>query len=315
MFSGSIVALITPFFQGQVDEPALRSLIEWHIEQGSQGVLLCGSTGEGALMSPQERRHVLSISLDAAQGRFPVIMGCSSPSTADAVQMVKEAESLGATAALIMTPYYVKPTPEGIFRHFQEITKNSQLPLIIYNHPGRTGIDLSIPLLVRLVGLPTVVGVKDSGTDMRRPTQLRQAVSKPLCFLSGDDPIVAAYLAQGGDGAISTTANVAPKLYRNMMDTWKKGNLQAFSSLWDQLFPLHEALLLETNPSPLKFAVSLLGKCHNELRLPLVPVCTHTENSIRKVMIATKLLNLEEGCDDAEKENHKDSENFLSHMV
>jgi 4-hydroxy-tetrahydrodipicolinate synthase len=315
MFSGSIVALITPFFQGQVDEPALRSLIEWHIEQGSQGVLLCGSTGEGALMSHQERRRVLSISLDAAQGRFPVIMGCSSPSTADTVQMVKEAESLGAAAALIMTPYYVKPVPEGIFQHFQEVTKNSQLPLIIYNHPGRTGIDLSIPLLTRLVSLPTVVGVKDSGTDMRRPTQLRQAVSKPLCLLSGDDPIVAAYLAQGGDGAISTTANVAPKLYREMMEMWKKGNLQAFSSLWDRLFPLHEALLLETNPSPLKFAVSLLGKCHNEVRLPLVPVCAQTETRIRQLMTAIKLLNFEEDCNDTEKENHKDSQNFLSRVV
>jgi 4-hydroxy-tetrahydrodipicolinate synthase len=290
MFSGSIVALITPFFQDQVDETALRALVEWHIQQGSQGILLCGSTGEGALLTSQERNKILSVSLEVAQGRLPILMGCSSASTVEAIQMVKEAESLGAAAALIMTPYYVKPMPEGIYQHFEAISKASSLPIIIYNHPGRTGIDLSIPLLVRLANLPTVVGVKDSGTDMRRPIQLRQAVSKPLCFFSGDDPTTSPYLANGGDGFISTTANVAPKLCREMISAWHNQDMQTFTKIRDLLHPLHEVLLLETNPSPLKFGVSLLGKCHNILRLPLVPVSVTTEKEIRDTMASVGLL-------------------------
>ncbi|MDF3033336.1 MAG: 4-hydroxy-tetrahydrodipicolinate synthase [Alphaproteobacteria bacterium] len=290
MFSGSIVALITPFFQDQVDEAALRALVEWHVQEGTQGIVVCGCTGEGALLSPQERRQVLSVSVDAAGKRIPVIMGCSSPSTAEAIQMVQEAASLGAAGALVVTPYYVKPMPEGIFRHFQEITKASPLPLIIYNNPGRVVIDLPVSLLARLATLPTVVGVKDSGTDMRRLPQLRQVVSKPFCFLSGDDPTVTAYLAKGGDGAISTTANVAPKLYQEMIGAWQKQDFLKFSTIRDRLFPLHEALLMETNPSPLKFAVSLLGKCRNEVRLPLVPVSAPTEKMVRETMAATGVL-------------------------
>lgn len=290
MFSGSIVALITPFFQGQVDETALRALVEWQIEQGTHGIVVCGCTGEGALLSAQERQRVLSVTLDAARARIPVIMGCSSPSTAEVIQMVKEAESLGATAALVVTPYYVKPVPEGVFQHFQAITKASSLPLIIYNHPGRTMIDLPISLLTRLVALPTVVGIKDSGTDLRRPIQLRQEISKPFCFFSGDDPTAGAYLAKGGDGWISVTANVAPKLCQEMMGAWQGQDLQTFSRIRDRLFPLHEALLLETNPSPLKFAISLLGKCQNELRLPLVPISAQAEKVVQETMVKVGIL-------------------------
>ena len=290
MFSGSIVALITPFFQGQVDEGALRTLVEWQIQQGTHGIVLCGSTGEGSLLSPQERHQVLSITLDVARTRIPVIMGCSSPSTKEAIQMVRDAEVLGAAAALVVTPYYVKPMPEGVFQHFQEIAKASSLPLIIYNHPGRTSIDLPIQLLERLATLPTVIGIKDSGTDLRRPIQLRQKISKPFCFFSGDDPTAAAYLAQGGDGWISVTANVAPQLCQEMMCAWQNKDLSTFSTIRDQLFPLHEALLGETNPSPLKFAVSLLDKCRNELRLPLIPISSTSEEEIRKAMMLAGLL-------------------------
>lgn len=290
MFSGSIVALITPFFQGQVDEAALRALVEWQIEQGTHGIVVCGCTGEGALLSVQERQRVLSVTLDAARARIPVIMGCSSPSTAEVIQMVKEAESLGAAAALVVTPYYVKPVPEGVFQHFQAITKASSLPLIVYNHPGRTMIDLPISLLVRLAALPTIVGIKDSGTDLRRPIQLRQEISKPFCFFSGDDPTAGAYLAKGGDGWISVTANVAPKLCQEMMGAWQSQDLQTFSKVRDRLFPLHEALLLETNPSPLKFAISLLGKCQNELRLPLVPISPQAEKVVQETMVKVGIL-------------------------
>jgi 4-hydroxy-tetrahydrodipicolinate synthase len=290
MFSGSIVALVTPFFQDRIDEKALRDLVDWHCDQGAQAIVVCGSTGEGALLTPQERHQVLSVSLDAASKRIPIIMGCSSASTAEAAAMTKEAESLGAAAALVVTPYYVKPMPEGIFQHFQAISKASTLPLIIYNHPGRTSIDLSIDLLIRLATLTPVVGIKDSGTDLRRPIQLRQAISKPFCFFSGDDPTASAYLANGGDGCISVTANVAPKLCREMITAWKSQDLETFSKIRDLLSSLHEALLLETNPSPLKYAVSLLGKCHNEVRLPLVPVSPATEAKIKKAMAAVGLI-------------------------
>jgi 4-hydroxy-tetrahydrodipicolinate synthase len=290
MFSGSIVALITPFFQDQVDETALRQLVEWHIQEGTQGILVCGCTGEASLLSSDERKKVLSITLDAAKGRLPVLMGCSSPSTVETIQLVKEAQALGASAALVVTPYFVKPMPEGIFQHFEKISKSSSLPLIIYNHPGRTVIDLPVPLLVRLANLPTVVGFKDSGTDMRRPTQVRQEVSKPLCFLSGDDPTACAYLAQGGNGYISVTANVAPRHCREMIDAWNDSNLEHFSAMRDLLYPLHEALVMETNPAPLKYALSFLNRCKNDLRLPLVPVAENTQKVIQKVISSVGLV-------------------------
>lgn len=290
MFSGSIVALITPFFQDQVDETALRNLVEWHVQEGTQGIVVCGCTGEGALLTSNERQKVLSITLDATKGRIPVIMGCSSPSTIEAVEMVKEAEVLGASGVLVITPYFVKPMPEGIFQHFEKISEASHLPIIIYNHPGRTMIDLPISLLVRLAALPNVIGVKDSGTDMRRPIQLRQAVSKQLQFFSGDDPTASAYLAKGGHGYISVTANVAPKLCREVIESWNQQDLTKFSALRDLLYPLHEALVMETNPGPLKFALSLLGKSNNELRLPLVPVSPTTEKTVREAMMSVGLI-------------------------
>jgi len=290
MFSGSIVALMTPLFQDQVDKKALQDLIEWHVQEGTHGILVCGCTGEGALLTPEERSQVLSLSLEVAHKRIPILMGCSSPSTTEVVQMVQEAEQLGAAAAVVVPPYFVKPMPEGIFQHFQAIAQTSRLPLIVYNNPGRVGIDLSVSLLARLATLPTIIGVKDSGTDMRKPIQLRQIITKSFCFLSGDDPTTVAYLAKGGDGSISVTANVAPKLYRQMMDAWQGQDLSTFSKLRDQLFPLHEALLAETNPSPLKFAMSLLGKCQNEVRLPLMPVSSQTEKGIKQAMEAVGVL-------------------------
>lgn len=290
MFSGSIVALITPFNQGQVDEKALTHLLEWHIDQGTQGILVLGSTGEGALLTPQERHQVLSLTVTCVNKRIPVIAGCGSVSTSETVGLVRQAETLGVDAALVVTPYYVKPMAEGIFQHFQALSQASSLPLIIYNNPGRAVIDLSVPLLARLATLPTVVGIKDSSIDVIRLLRLRQAISKPLCYLSGDDPTTPAFMAHGGDGCISVTANVAPRLCFELIEAWQKKDMNRFAIIRDRLFPLHEALLSETNPSPLKFAVSLLGKCHNELRLPLIPVAPKTETMIRETMGTLGLL-------------------------
>lgn len=290
MFSDSIVALITPFFQGSVDKKALKNLVEWQILEGTQAIVACGSTGEALLLTPQERHEVLSTVLEAVNNRIPVIAGCGSASTAETLAMVQHAQSLGVAAALVVTPYYVKPMPEGVFQHFQAISQGSTLPIIIYNNPGRSVVDLSVPLIARLATLPTVVGIKDSHPDVSRPIALRQAISKPFCILSGEDGTASAFMANGGDGCISVTANVAPKLCQQMMTAWKTQDLKTFAKTRDQLMPLNTALFTETNPSGFKYAVSLLGKCHNELRLPLVPVSLSTEALVKSAMAETGLL-------------------------
>ena len=290
MFSGSIVALVTPFNQGKVDETALKSLVNWHRDEGTQGIVALGSTGEGALLTPEERLRVLSSVIETAGNRIPVIAGCGSPSTAEAVNMVQQAQTLGAAAALVVTPYYVKPGPEGIFQHFQAISETSSLPLIIYNNPGRCGIDLSVPLISRLATLSTVAGLKDSSTDLARPALLREAISKDFCLLSGDDPTAGPYLAQGGDGCISVTANIAPRLCQEMMKAWDSRTMPEFAKIQEQLMPLHEALATEVNPCPVKFGLSLLGRCRNELRLPLLPVTSATGQLVAGVMSVLELI-------------------------
>ncbi len=280
MFSGSIVALITPFHNGEVDFNALKKLVEWHISTGTHGIVACGSTGEGLLLNPQEWRQVLTTVVEVANKRIPVIAGCSLSSTREAIKMIQEAQALGADAALVVTPPYVKPSQEGVYQHFLTLHESSQLPLIIYNNPGRAVVDLSVDLIVRLSQLDRVVGIKDSSSDLTRLIQLREKITKPFAFLSGDDPTAAGYLALGGHGVISVTANVLPHLMAELTESWRQRHLERFAQLRDDLMPAHLALLAETNPAPLKFAVHTLGLCHNELRLPLLPVSQKTEELI-----------------------------------
>jgi 4-hydroxy-tetrahydrodipicolinate synthase len=281
MFSGSIVAIITPFHQGQVDSEALKKLVEWHIAEGTQGIVACGSTGESALLTAEERSQVIKTCVEAARKRIPIIVGCGAPSTAETIDMVKQAETLGADAILVVTPYYVKPNPEGVFRHFESISQASSLPIVIYNNPGRAVVDLSIDLIARLAEIPTVIGLKDSNTDLTRPILIRQKVQKDFCLLSGDDPTAAAYLAHGGHGCISVTANAAPAACQKLITFWQQGNLSKFAVYRDELLPLHQAMIAETNPAPAKYAVSVLGRCQNEMRLPLIPVTSQTEILIK----------------------------------
>jgi 4-hydroxy-tetrahydrodipicolinate synthase len=286
MFYGSIVALITPFRKGQIDLTALRKLVDWQIQEGTQGIVVCGSTGEALLLNASERRHVIETVVQQAKGRIPVIAGCGAPSTQEALAMTQEAKEIGCTAALVVTPFYVKPTEEGIYQHFKAIN-DVGLPIILYNHPGRSVIGMSVDLVVRLAELSNVVGIKDSCDDMTRAVKMRQRIQKPFCLLSGDDPIATAYLAQGGDGVISVSANVAPKQCRQVIQAWIDRDLDTFAVMRDKMLPLHESMVMETNPSPVKYAVSSLGMCDEEVRLPLIPVSEHTRETVRN---ALKLL-------------------------
>lgn len=283
IFSGSIVALITPFRNNEIDVKALQRLVSWHIQEGTQAIVACGSTGEAILLTPQERVCVLSTILEAANGQIPVIAGCGAPSTQETLDMVKQAKELGCAAALVVTPFYVKPTEEGIFQHFSALN-TIDLPILIYNNPGRAVVGLSVDLVVRLATLSNVVGIKDSCDDLTRVIKMRHLIQKPFSFLSGDDPIATAYLAHGGDGVISVTANVVPKQCHQLTQSWKNGDLSTFARLRDTLSHLHEAVLRETNPSPIKYAVSTLGYCEETVRLPLVPVTQKTKEMVQEAL-------------------------------
>lgn len=286
-FHGSIVALITPFRNTKVDVDALRRLVSWHIQEGTHAIVACGSTGEGALLTSEERQIVLSTVLDEAQGRLPIIAGCGSVSTHEAVSMAQEAKELGCAAALVVTPYYVKPSPEGIYQHFKALNEVG-MPIILYNNPGRSVINMSVDLVARLAELDQVVGIKDSCDDLSRVVKMRALIQKPFAYLSGDDPYASAYLAQGGHGFISVTANVAPKQCRQLVDAWEKKDLELFGQLRDLLMNVHNAMFQETNPTPVKYGVSYLGYCEETLRLPLLPPCQETKEAVQKALQRVK---------------------------
>ncbi len=284
MFSGSIVALVTPFSQGKIDEKALQDLVSWQIAQGTQGIVACGSTGEGALLTKTERDRVISLVIEAADKRIPVIAGCSAPSTQEVVEMAQDAKQLGADAILAMTPYYVKPSQQGLYQHFLSVHNSTDLPIIVYNNPARANVEISIDLFLQLAKLPNIVALKDSTNDISRPALMRSLLSKPFSLLCGDDPFTSAYLGQGGDGCISIAANVAPALCQKLMIAWKNNDRLSFNSLTQKLIPLHLSMFIETNPCPVKYAVSALGKIKNETRLPLLPVTSTTEEKVKSAM-------------------------------
>jgi 4-hydroxy-tetrahydrodipicolinate synthase len=284
MFQGSIIALVTPFQKGKIDERSLQDLVSWHYDQGTEGLVVCGSTGEANLLNKHERNKVISIVIEAANKRLPVIVGCGSPSTEQAAQMALDAKNLGADGILVATPYYVKPSQEGLYQHFSYINKAVDIPMILYSIPGRAVVEVSIDLLLKLSELENVVGLKDSTNDMSRPALMKSRLRKKISLLCGDDPYTSAYLAQGGDGAISVIGNIVPNFCRKLIDSWKSGNLEVFNKLTIQLAELSKTLFLETNPCPVKYALSALGKIENELRLPLLPVTKSTEEKVNDAL-------------------------------
>ena len=290
MFRGSIVALITPFRDGVVDEKAYRALIEWQIEQGTAGLVPCGTTGESATLDHDEHKRVVELCVEVTAGRVPVIAGSGSNATAEAIDLTHHAKQAGADAALVVTPYYNKPTQEGLYRHYQAINDAVDLPVIIYNIPARCVIDMSVETMRRLAKLPNIVGVKDATADLTRPIRTRLAIDEGFCQLSGEDGTALPFLAAGGHGCISVTANVAPALCAQMQQAWAAGDLAGAMALQDRLMPLHAALFCETNPAPVKYAASLLGKSSPDCRLPIAPLSDASRETVRRAMIEAGLL-------------------------
>lgn len=291
MFKGSIVALITPFREESFDEAAYRSLIEWHLEQGTHGFVACGTTGESPTLSHDEHRHVVETCVAAVAGRAPVIAGTGSNSTMEAIALTQHAEKAGADAVLVVTPYYNKPGQEGLYRHFKAIHDASGVPIIIYNIPGRCVIDMSVETMARLAELPRIIGVKDATADLTRPIRTRLAIGAGFCQLSGEDATALPFLAAGGHGCISVSANVAPAACARMQEAWQDGDVATASRLSDELSPLHAALFCEANPIPVKYAASLLGKCSADVRLPLQPISDPSKALVEKAMRASGLVN------------------------
>ena len=291
MFSGSLTALITPFANGQVDEAAFRKIVDWQLKQGTHALVPCGTTGESPTLSHDEDMRVTALCVEVAVGRVPVIAGTGSNSTAEAIRLTRNAKEVGADAVLVVTPYYNKPTQDGLFRHYEAIAAAVDIPIIIYNIPGRSVVDMSIDTMTRLAELPNIVGVKDATNDLARPLATRTAIGSEFCQLSGEDATVAAFLAQGGHGCISVTSNVAPRLCAELHRAWQGREYDRFEEIRDRLMPLHAALFCESSPGPVKYAASLLGKCAPDTRLPLAPIAESSRMRVDAAMREVGLLN------------------------
>ena len=290
MFSGSIPALVTPFTAGRVDEAAFRDLVDWQIEEGSSALVPCGTTGEVATLTAEEHRQVVRLCIEQARGRVPVIAGCGSYSTAASMQMMKVAEELGAAAALVVVPYYNKPSQAGIAAHFRALAEASDLPIIVYNVPGRTVADISVDTLAEVSRLPTVVGIKDATGNLARVTAQRLACGEQFCQLSGNDDMALGFNAMGGVGCISVTANVAPRLCAEFQKATLERDWNRALELQDRLFPLHVAMFADASPGPAKYA---LGKVRpgfpQDLRLPLTPPNDSARRAVDAALVTAGL--------------------------
>jgi 4-hydroxy-tetrahydrodipicolinate synthase len=290
-FRGSITALVTPFSNGAVDEDAFRAHINWQIECGTHGLVPVGTTGESPTLSHREHERVVEVCVEEARGRVPVIAGAGSNSTAEAIAFSQHAEKIGADALLIVTPYYNKPTQEGLYRHFKAINDAVGLPIIIYNIPGRSVIDMSVETMARLYELQNIVGVKDATANVARVSLQRQAMGPDFIQLSGEDATALGFMAHGGHGCISVTANIAPKLCSDFQTACLKGDYASALTIQDRLMPLHTTIFIETNPSPTKFALAALGRMQEDVRLPMIPVSERTRGEVRAAMVHAGLLN------------------------
>lgn len=291
MFHGSNVAIVTPFNHGGVDEEALRGLIEWHIESGTHGIVSCGTTGESATLSHEEHDRVVEFTLEVVNGRIPVIAGAGSNSTQEAIRRTQHAKSAGADGALLMVPYYNKPTQEGMFQHFRAIAEAVDIPIILYNVPGRTVVNMQPETVVRLAQIPNIVGIKEATGSLAQVSDVIGLCPDKFTVLSGEDSVVLPMYSVGGRGVISVTANVAPKDMAEMCDAAEEGDWQRARDLHYKLRPLSAAMFFETNPIPAKTALSLMGKIQGDLRLPLCPMGGGPREMLVETMKAYGLLN------------------------
>ncbi|MEQ1716734.1 MAG: 4-hydroxy-tetrahydrodipicolinate synthase [Hyphomicrobium sp.] len=290
MFKGSLTALITPFRNGELDEAALARLIDWQIREGTHGLVPVGTTGESPTLDFDEHKKVIDICVEAAKQRVPVIAGTGSNSTDEAIELSQYAEKAGADAVLIVTPYYNKPTQEGLYQHFKAINDAINIPIIIYNIPGRSIVDMSVATMGRLAQLKNIAGVKDATANLQRPSQQRLACGENFCQLSGEDGTALGFMAHGGRGVISVASNVAPRLVADMQNALLAGDFRKALIMQDRLMPLFEVMFVETNPAPVKYAVSRLGLCTADMRLPMVPLSDESKRAIDAVMQDLGLL-------------------------
>ncbi|MBS0252618.1 MAG: 4-hydroxy-tetrahydrodipicolinate synthase [Proteobacteria bacterium] len=290
MFRGSITALVTPFRNGQVDEAAFTRFIEWQISEGTHGLVPVGTTGESPTLDHDEHKRVIELAVATAKKRVPVIAGTGSNSTDEAVELSQYAEKIGADAVLIVTPYYNKPNQEGLYQHFKAINDAINIPIVIYNIPGRSVVDMSVATMARCYELKNIVGVKDATANLARPSQVRAALGPDFCQLSGEDATALGFIAHGGVGCISVASNVAPRLCADLQNACLAGDFKKALAIQDRLTPLHEVMFIETNPAPVKYAVSRLGFGTADMRLPMVPLSEASKRAIDQVLSDLDLL-------------------------
>jgi 4-hydroxy-tetrahydrodipicolinate synthase len=288
---GSLTALVTPFKNGKVDEDAFRALVDWQIAEGTQGLVPCGTTGESPTLSHEEHARVIELCVEQARGRVPVVAGAGSNSTDEAIMRTRHAREVGCDAVLHVTGYYNKPNQEGQYRHFMAIADAVDIPIILYNIPGRAVVGIAVETMARLAKHTNIIGVKDATADLNRPSRERLACGKDWLLLSGEDGTALGYNAHGGVGCISVTANVAPRLCAEFQAACTAGDYAKAREYQDRLMPLHDAMFCETNPGPVKYAVSLLGKCAADLRLPMIAPADAARAQIKKAMQDVGLIN------------------------
>ncbi|OPX19903.1 MAG: 4-hydroxy-tetrahydrodipicolinate synthase [Desulfobacca sp. 4484_104] len=290
MFQGAIVAIVTPFQNGQLDEEAYRQLIEFQIANGTHGIVPCGTTGESATLSHAEHKRVVEICIAQVNKRVPVIAGSGSNNTAEALELTKHAQTAGADAALMITPYYNKPTQEGLYQHYKKVAEATKIPIIVYNVPGRTSLNLLPETVARLAEFPNIVGIKEATGDLKQGSKVVQLCGDKITVLSGDDFTALPLMAMGGKGVISVISNVAPKDMAQMCDAYLGGDLARARQLHYKMLPLMEAMFFETNPVPAKTTLKLMGKITGEVRLPLCPMSAANEDKLRQVMVRYGLI-------------------------
>ena len=290
MFKGSFTALITPFKDGRIDESAFCRIVEWQISEGTHGLVPVGTTGESPTLSHDEHKRIVELAVETANRRVPVIAGAGSNATGEAVELAQFAKRVGANAILVVTPYYNKPTQEGLYQHYKAINDAADIPIIIYNIPGRSVIDMSVATMARCFQLKNVVGVKDATANLARASQQRAAMGHEFNMLSGEDATALGFMAHGGQGCISVTSNIAPRLCSDFQNACLSGHFDSALAMQDRLMPLHEVLFCESNPGPVKYAAWRLGLCGPEVRLPLVPIAETSKALIDAALAKAGLL-------------------------
>jgi 4-hydroxy-tetrahydrodipicolinate synthase len=290
MFKGSIVAIVTPFKKGRVDEKALGDLIEWHIKQGTNAIVPCGTTGESATLDYKEHYRVVGFTVRAVNGRIPVIAGTGANSTDETIMITKEAKKAKADAALIVAPYYNKPTQEGLYRHYKKVAETVRMPIVLYNVPGRTAVNILPSTVARLAEIKNIVAIKEATGDMKQVSEVIRLCGDRITVLSGDDFTTLPLMALGGKGVISVVANVAPKLSADMCAFWEKGEYDKAREIHFRLEPLNASMFIETNPIPVKTALAIMGKIQEEFRLPLCEMSPANREKLKKVLKDSKLI-------------------------